>query len=84
MLIAFTGRTIRAIRLLARDRRIPKPLRGIAAIGLLPIPGPVDEVLLLLVAPVFAAFYREPMREAWQQAMMVEEVTMASCEEGHE
>jgi hypothetical protein len=67
-LIAFTGRTIRAIRLLARDDRIPKPLRGIAAIGLLPIPGPVDEVLLLLVAPVFAVFYREPMRDAWQQS----------------
>jgi hypothetical protein len=40
----------------------------IAAIGLLPIPGPVDEAILLLIAPVFAAFYRRPMREAWQQS----------------
>jgi hypothetical protein len=61
-------RTIGAIRLLARDSRIPKPLRWIAAIGLLPIPGPVDELVLLLVAPVFALLYREPMRDAWRNA----------------
>ena len=62
------GRTLRAVRLLARDGRIPRPLRWIAAIGLLPIPGPFDEVLLLLIAPVFLAFYRGPMGEAWKQA----------------
>jgi hypothetical protein len=61
-------RTIRAVVLVARDRRIPKPLRWIAALGLLPIPGPVDEAVLLLVAPVLFGFYREPMREAWQRA----------------
>ena len=47
---------------------MPKPLRWIAGIGLLPMPGPVDEVLLLLVAPVFVVFYREPMRDAWHEA----------------
>jgi hypothetical protein len=61
-------RTIRAITLLARDQRIPKPMRWIAGIGLLPIPGPFDEALLVLVAPVFLGFYREPMREAWRTA----------------
>jgi hypothetical protein len=64
----FLARTIRAIALLGRDARIPKPLRFVAAIGLLPIPGPVDEALLLLIAPVFALFYREPLREAWREA----------------
>ena len=54
--------------LAARDSRIPKPLRWVAGIGLMPIPGPVDEVVLLLVAPILAAFYREPMREAWERA----------------
>jgi hypothetical protein len=65
---AFVARTIRAITLLARDSRVPKPLRSIAGIGLLPIPGPVDEVVLLLVAPVFMIFYRDPMRDAWARA----------------
>jgi len=53
----------------ARDTRIPRPLRWLAAIGLLPIPGPFDEaLLLLLIAPVFLIFYRGPMREAWEAA----------------
>ena len=62
-------RTIRAMKVVARDRRIPKPLRWIAAIGLLPIPGPIDEAVLILIAPIFAVFYREPMRDAWQQSL---------------
>jgi len=56
------------MKLLARDSRVPKPLRWIAGIGLLPIPGPVDEAVLLLVAPVFVIFYRDPMRDAWARA----------------
>ena len=43
-------RAIRAVRLLAQDGRIPRPLRLLAALGLLPIPGPIDEGILLLVA----------------------------------
>ena len=65
---AFLTRTVRAITLVARDQRIPKPLRLIAGIGLLPIPGPFDEAILVLVAPVFFGFYREPMREAWRSS----------------
>jgi hypothetical protein len=66
--LAFFSRTIAAIRILATDGRIPKPLRWIAGLGLLPIPGPVDEVVLLLVAPIFCAFYRVPMRDAWTRS----------------
>jgi hypothetical protein len=65
---AFVARTINAMKLLARDTRVPRPLRWIAATGLLPIPGPVDEAVLLLVAPIFLIFYREPMRDAWHLA----------------
>jgi hypothetical protein len=61
----FLERVIRAVRLLARDTRIPRPLRWVAGLGLLPIPGPVDELILLLVAPIFVVFYGEPMRDAW-------------------
>ncbi len=64
----FAARAIRSVRLIARDRRIPKPLRWLLALSLLPIPGPFDELLFLLVAPALAAFYREPMREAWRNA----------------
>jgi hypothetical protein len=53
------------MKALAQDSRIPKPLRWIAGIALLPIPGPVDEVILILIAPILWVFYREPMREAW-------------------
>jgi hypothetical protein len=36
--------------------------------GALPIPGPVDEVVLLFAAGILYTFYRQPMREAWQRA----------------
>ncbi len=61
-------RTIRAVRFAAGDARIPRPLRVLAGIGLLPIPGPVDEAVLLLVAVPLALLYRGPLAEAWQRA----------------
>jgi hypothetical protein len=64
---AWLGRLLRAMKLVARDERIPRPLRWVAGLALLPIPGPVDEAILVLIAPVFVAFYRGPMREAWAQ-----------------
>jgi len=62
------GRVLRALKIVARDRRIPRPLRWLAGLGLLPIPGPFDEALLLLLAPVFLVFYRGPLAEAWRAA----------------
>ncbi len=56
------------MRILARDGRIPKPLRGLAAFGVLPIPGPVDEAALLIVGLLLWTFYRAPLREAWSRA----------------
>ena len=60
-------RLIKSVAILARDGRIPKPLRGAAAVGLLPIPGPFDEMVLLLVALPLMVFYRQALRDAWQQ-----------------
>jgi hypothetical protein len=65
---ALLARTVTAVALLARDPRVPRPLRALAAIGLVPMPGPLDEVVLLLVAPIFLIFYRDPMRDAWARA----------------
>jgi hypothetical protein len=64
----FLKRTIRAVRIAATDKRIPKPLRWLAALGLAPIPGPFDEALLLIVAIPLATFYREPLADAWTRA----------------
>ena len=66
--VRFLERTIRAVRLAARDPRIPKPLRVLAGFGLLPIPGPVDEAVLLVVAVPLALLYREPLADAWRRA----------------
>jgi hypothetical protein len=61
-------RTLRAVRLVIRDGRIPQPLRWAGALGLLPVPGPFDEVVLLVVAAVLWLGYREQLSEAWQRA----------------
>lgn len=62
-------RTLRAVRIAAGDSRIPKPLRGLAALGLLPVPGPFDEAVLLVVAVPLVLFYREPLADAWRRAV---------------
>jgi hypothetical protein len=59
---------VRAVRLLARDGRIPRPLRGLVALGVMPIPGPFDELVLLVAAVLLFVFYRPALREAWMAA----------------
>jgi hypothetical protein len=44
------------------------PPSALQAIGLLPVPGPFDEAVLLVAAAVLFAFYREPLRDAWRRA----------------
>ncbi len=61
-------RTVRTVRLLARDGGLPRWLRGLAAIGLAPLPGPFDEVVLLVVAAIHWLGYRERLRAAWHDA----------------
>jgi hypothetical protein len=65
---AFFTRTVRSVRIVVRDGRIPQPLRWGAAMGLLPVPGPFDELVLLLVAGVLWLFYRDRLTEAWARA----------------
>jgi len=59
-------RAVRTARFLARDGSIPRPLRGLALFGLLPVPGPLDEIALLLVAGLLWVFYRDQLSAAWQ------------------
>lgn len=67
-ILGFSRRLIRAVRIAATDTRIPRPLRWLAGLGLVPIPGPLNNVLLLLVAVPLALFYREPLADAWRSA----------------
>jgi hypothetical protein len=66
--LGFLARVIRAVKFAGTDKRIPRPLRWLAAIGIAPIPGPFDEALLLVVAVPLALFYRGPLVEAWSRA----------------
>jgi len=61
-------RLFRALRIAATDTRIPRPLRWVVALGLLPIPGPFDEIVLVLAAVPLALFYRRPLADAWKRA----------------
>lgn len=64
----FFHRTARAVGIVVRHDGIPRPIRWLAAAGLLPIPGPFDEVVLALVALILFVFYRRELREAWARA----------------
>ena len=61
-------RTIRAVRLLARHGGLPRWLRGLALVGLAPVPGPFDELVLAVVAAILWIGYRERLRAAWRDA----------------
>jgi hypothetical protein len=62
------ARLLRAVRIAATDRRIPWPLRGLVGLGLLPLPGPFDEAVLLVAAVPLCLFYRPALAEAWRRA----------------
>jgi len=66
--VSFLRRVFRAAKIVARDPRIPRPLKWLAALGLLPVPGPFDEAVLVVVAALLFAFRRDVVREAWQAA----------------
>jgi hypothetical protein len=61
-------RLVRSVRLLARDGKLPRWLRGLAAVGIAPLPGPFDEIVLLVVAAILWLGYRDRLRAAWRDA----------------
>jgi hypothetical protein len=64
----FISRSIGAVRLLAVDGRIPRPLRWLVVFGVAPVPGPLDEIALLVAGTMLFVFYRPMMTEAWERA----------------
>jgi hypothetical protein len=75
---AFLARTIRAVKTVIRDGRIPRPIRWGGAIGLAPVPGPIDEIVLLLVGGILWLFYRDQLREAWRHSERPSSITRSS------
>ena len=59
---------LRALKTLSRDPRIPRPVRWLLVVSVLPIPGPIDEAVGLLVLGVIAVFWRPVLRDALTQA----------------
>jgi hypothetical protein len=66
--MSFVRRVARTVRVLARDGGLPRWLRGLAAVGLAPVPGPFDELVLLAVAAILWLGYRDCLRAAWQKS----------------
>jgi len=66
--LAPVRRTVRTVRILVRDGRLPRWLRGLAVLGIAPVPGPFDELVLLIVAAILWIGYRERLRAAWRDA----------------
>jgi hypothetical protein len=60
-------RHLNVARRLARDETVPRWLRAILIFGILPIPGPVDNVALAVGAVVLFTLYRD--RVAAQYAL---------------
>lgn len=50
---------------MGRDRRIPRWVRVIIILGALPIPGPIDEVALVVGVVVLVVLYRPLVVEHW-------------------
>jgi hypothetical protein len=67
IVLSFFKHVVRAVGYAARDDRIPKPLRWLVALGLLPVPGPFDEIVLVIAAVPLGLFYRGPLAEAWHR-----------------
>jgi hypothetical protein len=68
VVLSFFKQVLRAVRYAATDKRIPRPLRWLVALGLLPVPGPFDEIVLVIAAVPLGLFYREPLVEAWRRS----------------
>ena len=61
-------RILATAKTVARDPRVPRWTRGLLAVGLLPIPGPFDEAVLLVALVLLLVRHRPIVRDAWREA----------------
>lgn len=62
---------LRTGKIMTRDKRIPRWLRwGIVASVAIPLPGPIDEGVALVLVLVVCLFWRVAVREAYAKASL--------------
>ena len=58
-------RIMRAVKQLAKDKRLPHWLRGLLVVGMIQIPVlPIDEIALAAALAIIAIWYRKPLADA--------------------
>lgn len=56
---------MKAVKQLAKDKRLPWWLRGLLLVGLVQIPVlPIDEIALVAAIAIIAIWYRQPLADA--------------------
>ena len=60
-------RHLRVAKALAQDPSIPRWLRWMLLFGLLPIPGPVDDLVVVVAAVILVTFYRHRIRHHYDR-----------------
>ncbi len=69
----FARTTVKAAKFLFTVRAaLPRWVAGLLAFGLLPIPGPVDEVAVVVAAAVLWFRHRPLLRVVWRAAQLEE------------
>jgi len=58
-------RHLRVARRLARDQALPRWLRALLIFGVLPIPGPVDNIALVVGLALLVTLYRPVLTAAY-------------------
>ena len=61
-------RLLRLLKLLVRDPRVPRLIRWLIVIGLLPIPGPFDEAALAFAVLMLAVVRPTLVRTLWGES----------------
>lgn len=61
-------RIVMMARSLCSDRRVPRAIRPMIVLGLLPWPGPVDEVVLVLALGSLMALRPGLVRQLWRES----------------